>query len=460
MWRVKLPRIPDFLSRSRSTLLQRFALTSLVAFILLGLTIAFFVGRAVEKTALDDARQTAYDTLHGPLVSSLNAQDLRSPMTGAHYAEFNRFITRSIKSERTLRIKIWNAHGTVIYSDDHSIVGKTFELEPELMAALHGRLVSDVSSLSAQENLDDRGLGGSRLLQVYIPISFKSGGPVLGAFEIYQSYAPVANTITSLQRMVYSMVAGGLLLLYLLLFGVVRRGSSTIVTQQKQVREYTEKLEESYRQTIASLAAAVESRDAPTEMHSQRVTELALALGRWVKLPEQELRDLENGALLHDVGKIGISDLILLKPGQLTEYERTQMMRHPEIGYRMLKAVSFLEGALSLILHHHERWDGTGYPHSLHGEEIPRAARLFAVVDAYDAIRSDRPYRAGASHEVAIETLRRDAGTHFDPEMVTAFEHMVNEQPEVIRPYQIASAARGWGQGELSAVSYQRSAEG
>jgi hypothetical protein len=446
--------VPGFLRPERFTLLQRFALTSLVVVVLLGLTLAYFLGRSVEDTALGAARQTAYDTLHGPLVSSLRPEDLRRPMTGSRFAEFDQFITRSIKSDRTLRVKIWSTNGTVIYSDAHAIVGKRFPLEPDLAAALHGKLVSDVSSLNEAENSDDRGLGASKLLQVYIPISFKRGGPIVGAFEIYQTYAPVADAIASLQRMAYAMVAGGLLVLYLLLFGVVRRGSSTIVAQQKQLRQYTEKLEQSYRQTIASLGAAVESRDAPTELHSQRVTQLALALGRWLGLPEAELRDLENGALLHDVGKIGISDLILLKPGRLTEYERTQMMRHPEIGYWMLKEVTFLEGALPLILHHHEKWNGAGYPHRLRGEEIPRVARLFAVIDAYDAITSDRPYRAGASHDVAIATLRRDSGTHFDPAMVAAFEEMVRRQPEMIQPYRAASPEKAWGRSELSAVSH------
>jgi HD-GYP domain-containing protein (c-di-GMP phosphodiesterase class II) len=441
------------------TFLQRFAVTSLVSFLLLGLALAFFLGRSVENTALDAAGQTAYDTLHGPLVSSLHPNDLRSPMTGARYAEFNRFIMRSIKSDRTLRVKIWSATGrVVIYSDDRGIVGKTFSVSRELSEALHGKLVSGVSSLNGAENQNDRDLGGSRLLEVYIPISFARGGPAAGVFEIYQTYAPVQNSIDSVRRMVYAMVAGGLVVLYLLLFGLVQRASSTIITQQLQLRQHTDKLEQSYRQTIASLAAAVESRDAPTEFHSQRVTEMAVALGRWLKLSEEDLRDLEKGALLHDVGKIGISDLILLKPGRLTYYERTQMMRHPEIGYRMLKDVSFLEHALPLVLHHHERWDGTGYPHGLRGEDIPCSARLFAVIDAYDAITSDRPYRLGAAHDVAIEELQREAGTHFDPEMVTAFIEMTMVRPTEILPYRAATAegTRGCGGDSDGEHAYER----
>jgi HD-GYP domain-containing protein (c-di-GMP phosphodiesterase class II) len=224
------------------------------------------------------------------------------------------------------------------------------------------------------------------------------------------------------------MLGGGLFILYVLLFGIVRSGSRTIVRQQRQLQRYTSDLEDSYSQTIASLAAAVDARDSSLEQHSQRVTELTVALGRWLKLPEEQLRALEHGALLHDVGKIGISDLILLKEDRLDEYEWTQMRRHPEIGYYMLRDIAFLESALPLILHHHERWDGTGYPYGLKGEAIPLSARLFAVVDAYDAITSNRPYREAASHEEAMGKLWDGAGTHFDPAMVLAFSQMMENR--------------------------------
>jgi putative nucleotidyltransferase with HDIG domain len=414
---------------SQLTLLQRFALTSLLVFVALGVALGYLLNGFIVDTALQSARNTAFDTLHGRLVGELRPADLAKPMTGHRYSQFQRFVEQRILSRRTVRVKIWNRQGVVIYSDDRSIVGKHFEAEDELNEALRGELASDVSNLSRQENLGDR-RHFSELLEVYLPIRF-GNGPVVGAFEVYQDYAPVAAEIASARRNLFGLLGSGLLVLYLTLFGIVRRASRTIVAQQRDLRRYTAELEASYNKTIASLAAAVDARDASTEQHSARVTDLAVELGRWLGLSDEKLQQLRRGALLHDVGKIGVADAILRKPGSLTEAEWQEMRRHPEIGYRILSSVSFLEDALPVVLHHHERWDGSGYPRRLAGEEIPLLARLFAVIDAYDAITSDRPYRAGASHREAVVRLEAGAGTHFDPAMVEAFIAMMEARPDL-----------------------------
>jgi putative nucleotidyltransferase with HDIG domain len=389
-------------------------------FLTLGFVTAFFIGQLIQSTALDSARSTAYDTLHAQLLRHLSPRDLTAPVSPARTRHFRAFLDENVLSDRTVLVKVWNRSGVVIFSSNARIAGKRFPIKDDLAEALHGERASEISNQSAAENRDDRRFG--RLLEVYIPIRFGSRGPVLGAFEIYQTYAPVANQIGRTQRDVYILLAGGFTALYLLLFSVVRKGSNTITRQQSQLRQHSEALQENYHQTIASLAAAVDARDSSTERHSARVKALAVALARSLGLPESEVRDVEWGALLHDVGKIGVSDTILLKPGALTEEEWAQMRQHPEIGYRMLRTVAFLEGALPLVLHHHERWDGSGYPAGLRGEDIPLHARLFAVIDAYDAMTSDRPYRAGMSHHVAIQRLRQGAGGHFDPAMVAALE--------------------------------------
>lgn len=414
---------------TRLTLVQRFALTSFVVFACLGVAIGYLLNGFIVGTALQSARNTAYDTVHGRLIQWLTPGDLAKPMTGRRYRQFQAFVQQSILSGRTVRVKIWDPQGVVIYSDERGIVGKRFDVEDELRSALDGKLASDVSNLSKAENLVDR-QHFSTLLEVYLPIRF-GHGPIVGAFEIYQDYAPVAAEIASSRRELFSVLGGGLVILYLTLFGIVRRASGTIVTQQRALRRYTDELETSYNRTIASLAAAVDARDASTERHSERVTELSVALGRWLGLDDGAIEQLRRGALLHDVGKIGVSDAILRKPAALTEAEWREMRRHPEIGYRILQSVSFLEDSLPVVLHHHERWDGSGYPHGLRGAEIPLLARLFAVIDAYDAITSDRPYRAGAAHEVAVERLQGDAGTHFDPAMIEAFVAMMQAHPEL-----------------------------
>jgi GAF domain-containing protein len=189
-------------------------------------------------------------------------------------------------------------------------------------------------------------------------------------------------------------------------------------------------LEESYQATLLALSAALDARDRETEGHSQRVTKLALAIGRELKLSPEELTSLERGALLHDVGKIGISDNILRKTGPLTQQERELMHQHPILGYNMLKGIPFLQDALPVVLYHQEMWDGSGYPEGLRGSQIPLGARIFSVADTYDAMTSTRPYRKALSHEEAVREITRCRGTQFDPLVVDAFLELFRKQKQ------------------------------
>ncbi len=180
-------------------------------------------------------------------------------------------------------------------------------------------------------------------------------------------------------------------------------------------------LQDTYRATLETLGAALDSRDVGTEAHSRRVHGYTVATAREHGVPEQELVDLAHGVLLHDIGKIGIPDGILLKPGPLTREEWVIMRRHPEIGKRLIEKIPFLRGAVPIVYCHHERWDGSGYPQGLQGEEIPLGARIFSVVDAFDAMTFDRPYSKAIPFEAALAEIKRCAGTHFDPAVVESF---------------------------------------
>jgi hypothetical protein len=179
--------------------------------------------------------------------------------------------------------------------------------------------------------------------------------------------------------------------------------------------QMSEKLEAHYITTLEALAAALEAKDPYTQAHTGRIRDMALALAVAMKVPSQQRRGVRLGAILHDVGKIGISDSILHKPGPLTESEWRVMRTHPIVGERMLKKIEFLTDALPVIRHHHERWDGTGYPDRLRGEAIPLGARIVAVCDAFDAMTTDRPYRKAMPAELACEEIVACAGTQFDP---------------------------------------------
>ena len=172
---------------------------------------------------------------------------------------------------------------------------------------------------------------------------------------------------------------------------------------------------------IRALNIALQERDEPTHDHCDRVEALAVALGQHVGLTEHELQCLRLTARLHDIGKIGIPDAILLKPGPLTPAEWKIMRSHPEIGRRLVEKIPFLRGAVPIVYHHHERWDGTGYPLGLRGAAIPLGARIFAIADALDAMTFDRPYSRAISFETARDEITRCAGTHFDPAIVETF---------------------------------------
>jgi response regulator RpfG family c-di-GMP phosphodiesterase len=192
-------------------------------------------------------------------------------------------------------------------------------------------------------------------------------------------------------------------------------------------------VEERTSNLLDGLVSALDLRDSETQWHSRRVGRYARRLAREIGVTGRELDDVERGATLHDIGKIGVRDAVLLKPGPLDEKEWAEMRRHPALGYDILKGIAFLERARLIPLHHQERFDGTGYPQRLKGEEICVGARVFAVVDTYDAITSDRPYRKCRTYEVARQEIEKFSGTQFDPAVVSAWLRVPQAEWDAIR---------------------------
>jgi len=180
-----------------------------------------------------------------------------------------------------------------------------------------------------------------------------------------------------------------------------------------------------YDATILGWSHALDLRDKETEGHTQRVTKLTVQLAEAFGLSDEAVTHIRRGALLHDMGKMGVPDAILLKPSELTDEEWLHMRRHPQYAYDMLEQIDYLKPALDIPYCHHEKWDGTGYPRGLKGEEIPLAARLFAVVDVWDALFYDRPYRKGWSMENTLAYIREQSGKHFDPSVVEVFLQVI-----------------------------------
>ena len=188
-----------------------------------------------------------------------------------------------------------------------------------------------------------------------------------------------------------------------------------------ELRTALKDIASTYQNTLLALVAALDAREHETSDHSQRVVSYTTAIGERLGIKGHELEEIGRGALLHDIGKIGVPDAVLLKPGKLTSPEWTEMRKHPDIGYQMIQAIPFLSTPASIVLSHPERWDGGGYPRGLRKEEIHIGARIFSVADTLDAMTSDRPYRRGTSFANAISEIVRCADTQFDPEVVKAF---------------------------------------
>ena len=222
----------------------------------------------------------------------------------------------------------------------------------------------------------------------------------------------------------------------------LERAEHEAAAHQRQLERYAADLRESYRReraralelrgsykaTVRALANAVEARDAYTGKHAERVAAYGLTIARAAGIDVADEPQLEFGFLLHDIGKVGVPDAILFKPAALSEAEFECIASHAEIGSKILRHVDFLEAATLVVRHHHERWDGTGYPDGLTGEEIPLAARVFAVADTLDALTTDRPYREAVDWQQARAEICDGSGTQFDPAVIGAYETIGDER--------------------------------
>ena len=206
------------------------------------------------------------------------------------------------------------------------------------------------------------------------------------------------------------------------------RKNKKLEQQAKLLEGLLRDLRESYEATLDAMVSAIESRDCETKHHCRRVQAYAVLLGQRLQLQPEQLVDISYGALLHDVGKIGVPDSILLKPGKLTEQEWEVMRGHTMLGFNMISKIKFLKGAADIVLHHHERWDGKGYPSGIAGEDIPLGARIFSIIDTLDAITSKRPYKEALPIQVARDEIRRCAGSQFDPKLVEEFLKISDEE--------------------------------
>ena len=267
-------------------------------------------------------------------------------------------------------------------------------------------------------------------LETWVPV--REGDKLIGAAVVWRDLAAIDRALRQMQMSTSVLIALAALLLWLVLRGVYVRSSRQIMSQSHALGAALAETERTYDTTLQALSNALDVRESETEGHSRRVVEYMELIIAQMHVAPDHLATLRRGALLHDIGKIGVPDNVLRKPAALSEAEWVVMKRHPEHGARIISQIPFLEDVSRIVRHHHERWDGKGYPDGIASSAIPLGARIFAVADSFDAMTSDRPYRRAMMVENARAEVARCRGTQFDPEIVDAFARVPVERLDAI----------------------------
>lgn len=389
---ISLPESPRQL---RWMLARKLGATAIAISIVAGGAAYLLETRRVERIALERATDGAR---HFESPAMQMAIDAKAP---AEHSALDSLLDRS----RFVGIRVFNSESALIYETWEDIPATLVDAARSQPHEWPGRG-------QAHRNWID--VAGVRLIQVVLPL-FGANGTLAGYVEgVSRLDEETLRTQTELIRNGALTAALSVLvtalLLYPLLLAMLRRSAGL-----------SSRLLDSNLSLLRALGNAIAKRDSDTDAHNYRVTFYAVALAEAMALPKREIADLVGGAFLHDVGKIGIPDRILLKPGKLTSDEFEIMKTHALLGIEIVADNPWLAGAALTIRHHHERFDGTGYPDGLRGDAIPRVARIFAVIDVFDALTSARPYKKAMPLVEALIIIERDSGRQFDPEVVVVF---------------------------------------
>ncbi len=432
------------------------ALVLVVTAVALGGLTAFLIGRYVE----DETVNFTQDAVAGHFGTVFQTSVFQRPLTDAEEQTLEQTVVFHFSIYNVVSTRFYTPDGTIVFSYDDSEVGRRLDPieNPNLAAALAGQrmamhktIVADVryakpgftysdAAASAPATGDHSAHGGVTLsspdvrpvqtLESWVPVY--SDGKVIGAVTVWRDIEPLQIALWNMQAGIGLIIAAAAILLWLVLRGIYTRSSKQIVSQATALRAALAENERTYDATLAALSSALDVRDTETEGHARRVVRYMELIAEGLNIPAEQHATLRRGALLHDIGKIGVPDHILRKPGPLTENEWYTMKTHPDLGAKIIANVPFLEEVAVIIRAHHERWDGNGYPEGLAGEQIPLGARIFAVADSFDAMTSDRPYRRGRQLDEALLEIERCSTTQFDPAVVKAFLGVPIERIEAI----------------------------
>ena len=420
---------PGRIARSL-TMLRAFVLLSGILLALGAFVLGLLLTGALRGQALDDAKLSLTQYTNG----ALGPHVVRDGRIAVSPAARDRLAGDLEARPDILSVKVWRADGVLAWTNlEPERIGKRFPLGHHLEEALESGLAeAEFESLGEAEDEAESRLGIDNVVEVYAPI--RTGKRIVGAYEIYSDAAPVERSIAGHKRQIWIGTAAVFGALWVLLFLLVRGASRVLRRQTDTLRERSQALMDSYRrleesslEAVESLNATVEAKDPYTAGHSQRVQELALALGEHLQLGPQSLDALRFGALFHDIGKLAVPDSVLTKPDRLTPDEYELIKRHSADGAHIVGKLGRLRPAVPLVHHHHERWDGDGYPDRLAGDEIPVEAAIVGLCDAWDAMTTDRPYHRALSFDEAFAEVRRGRGSQFHPGVVDAFVELARQ---------------------------------
>jgi putative nucleotidyltransferase with HDIG domain len=413
-------------------LLRAFVVLSAVVLAAGAAALGILFAHSTRSQAVQNARDGLSQYVDGVLASQLE-RDGRITVNRNLPAQTLRELTNR---PDILSVKVWRPDGVLAYTNlDSSRIGKRFATtDDELEKALDGESTATFANLDTDEASAESALGVKHVLETYVPIRVAGSPKPIGAYEIYADAGKVVSSISQRRKVMWAATVGVFLVLWLGLMLLVRTASRTLRRQYRLLEERSAALEASYErletstlEAIESLNATVEAKDPYTAGHSKRVQQLSLLIGERLGLDEDELDALGYGALFHDIGKISIPDAILTKPAALTDEEYECMKAHSLEGARIAAKFGRLRESVPIIRHHHERWDGRGYPGGLSAERIPRSATIVGLSDAWDAMTTVRPYSDAMTAAAALEEVRLGCATQFAPDAVDALLSLAAE---------------------------------
>ena len=411
----------------RSLTLLRVCLVASAGILLAGaLILSSVLSSRLKGQVLNDARTSLTQYVDGVLRPQL----VQHGAVVVHPQLSRRLVDDLSRRPELVTVKVWRSNGVLAWTNRaRRRIGRRFEIDGSLGTALRkNESVAAIEVPDREENAVERSLGFGRLLEVYAPIDDASNQRAIGAYEIYADPSRSEHLITANKHAIWAAVSLVFLALYLALALLVRTASRTLRRQASSLAARTAELSEAYAvleqdalEAVETLNATVDARDPYTAGHSQRVQEIALSVARELGIEGRELDAIGYAGLFHDIGKLGVPDAILTKPAKLTDQEYELMKHHPADGAKIVAKFGRLRDAVPLIHHHHERWDGRGYPHGLAADSIPLGAAIVGLADAWDAMTTDRPYHRALDPDEAEAELRRHRGTQFAPVVVDAF---------------------------------------